>query len=144
MINFFFKDEKTNHICEVQLVHYTFMIIRKNMGAHASYAYFRTAIELLEYDPRWTEECALVDIFQETNGIGWLHKTGWCTSASVSSWHGVQRNSSGQTIGLYLSYNQLQGSFPKSLLKLKYLQYFDIEGNCLTGKYNCNIYCCLL
>ena len=60
------------HVCEVQLVHSQLYTIRKNMGAHATYAIFRAALELLEMlsvDPEeggdselaalaWTEDSA--------------------------------------------------------------------------------------
>jgi hypothetical protein len=38
----------SKHICELQLVHTQLYMIRKNMGAHASYAVFWAALELLK------------------------------------------------------------------------------------------------
>jgi hypothetical protein len=49
MINFYFEEDDVNqHVCEVQLVHSQLYMIRKNMGAHATCAIFRAALELLE------------------------------------------------------------------------------------------------
>jgi hypothetical protein len=48
LINFVFTDDPTDHVCELQLVHSKMMLVRKNMGAHSSYSFFRTANELLE------------------------------------------------------------------------------------------------
>jgi hypothetical protein len=48
MINFYFKDDDDQHICELQLVHTQLYTVRKNMGAHATYSVFRAALELLE------------------------------------------------------------------------------------------------
>jgi hypothetical protein len=54
MINFYFASDERKHICELQLVHMQLYNVRKNMGAHATYAVFRAALELLkmlEEDP---------------------------------------------------------------------------------------------
>jgi hypothetical protein len=54
MINFYFDSDERKHIFELQLVHMQLHNVRKNMGAHATYAVFRAALELLkmlEEDP---------------------------------------------------------------------------------------------
>jgi hypothetical protein len=54
MINFYFASDERKHICELQLVHMQLCNVRKNMGAHATHAVFRAALELLkmlEEDP---------------------------------------------------------------------------------------------
>ena len=48
LITFYFTDDPTKHVCEVQLVHSDMMRVRKKMGAHAGYTMFRCALELLE------------------------------------------------------------------------------------------------
>ena len=48
LITFYFEDDVTKHICEVQLVHADMMRVRKEMGAHKGYTTFRCALELLE------------------------------------------------------------------------------------------------
>jgi hypothetical protein len=50
MINFYFEDdeERSAHICEIQLVHAHLYSVRKNMGAHQGYNEFRAALELCE------------------------------------------------------------------------------------------------
>jgi hypothetical protein len=48
LANFVFLSDPTGHVCEVQLVHEKLMLVRKNMGAHESYSFFRSALELLE------------------------------------------------------------------------------------------------
>eukprot|EP00927_Polykrikos_kofoidii_P047026 TRINITY_DN41117_c0_g3_i1.p1 TRINITY_DN41117_c0_g3~~TRINITY_DN41117_c0_g3_i1.p1 ORF type:complete len:1149 (-),score=174.11 TRINITY_DN41117_c0_g3_i1:40-3048(-) len=45
---FFREGDGSGHICEIQLVHHQLMIVRKNMGAHKTYANVRSAAELLE------------------------------------------------------------------------------------------------
>jgi hypothetical protein len=48
MVNFYFEDDGNQHICELQLVHSQMFGMRKNMGAHKTYAQFRGAKEILE------------------------------------------------------------------------------------------------
>lgn len=48
LITFYFADDATKHICEVQLVHENMMTVRKEHGAHEGYTVFRCALELLE------------------------------------------------------------------------------------------------
>jgi hypothetical protein len=48
MVNFYFADDPSQHICELQLVHTQLFTVRKNMGAHETYAVFRAALELCE------------------------------------------------------------------------------------------------
>ena len=48
MLNFYFEDDEDGFLCELQLVHTQLYTVRKNMGAHGTYAVFRAALELLE------------------------------------------------------------------------------------------------
>ena len=56
MVNFYFASDGRRHICELQLVHTQLYTIRKNMGAHATYAVFRAAMELLRMVGEDSEE----------------------------------------------------------------------------------------
>jgi hypothetical protein len=110
LVNFVFREDSDRHVCEIQLVHAKLMLVRKQMGAHASYATFRSAAELLEADTRWTEECVLVELFNATNGISWKCKDGWCTRCPMAEWYGVEVNEAGTVTGLRLNCNQLKGT----------------------------------
>ena len=48
LLTFYFLDDPSKHVCEVQLVHTDMMRVRKQMGAHKGYSAFRCALELLE------------------------------------------------------------------------------------------------
>ena len=46
--SFTFVSDPDQHVCEVQLVHEGMLTARKHCNAHAAYAKFRSALELLE------------------------------------------------------------------------------------------------
>jgi hypothetical protein len=46
--NIRFHSDEEGHICEIQFVHDRMLVVRKQMGGHDEYNYFRSAIELLE------------------------------------------------------------------------------------------------
>ena len=46
--SFTFASDPDQHVCEVQLVHAGMLTARKHCNAHAAYAKFRSALELLE------------------------------------------------------------------------------------------------
>jgi len=48
MINFCFRNTKSKHICEMQIVHDNMMLVRSKMGGHSEYEQLRSASELLE------------------------------------------------------------------------------------------------
>jgi hypothetical protein len=55
-------------------------------------------------------ECsALKDIYENTGGSNWTNKTGWGTSASACSWHGVTCTS-GHVTSISLGNNNLTGT----------------------------------
>jgi hypothetical protein len=112
LINFVFNDDPAEHICEVQLVHNKMMLVRKNMGAHSSYSFFRTANELLEATDTegfWQEECALAELYCKCNGDTWIKRRNWCTPAPVCEWEGVKANESGHILEISLWSNKLDG-----------------------------------
>ena len=78
-------------------------------------------------------ECrALVVFYNATNGDGWLNKSGWLESPTVSNWYGVTVYE-GHVSGLDLSKNQLSGILPIELGDLTYLGYLGLNDNQLTG-----------
>jgi hypothetical protein len=92
VINFLFVDDQSKHICEVQLIHEKLVIARKNMGAYESYPFFRNALDLLETTDEtrsWAQECALVDLYNKSNGPGWAKRKNWCSGAPMHKWEGV-------------------------------------------------------
>ena len=103
-----------------------------------------------------TDSLALVDLYNATNGNGWINKTNWLTTQPVVTWYGItvsgnriytinlnSNNLSGflpSTIGnltglqsLQLDVNAISGSIPSSIGNMLTLQYFSIILNQLTG-----------
>ncbi len=79
-----------------------------------------------------TDSLALVDLYNSTNGPGWINHTNWLTQAPVSSWFGVFVDA-GRVYMLILSDNKLSGSLPSSLANLTGLQIMEFKRNQLTG-----------
>jgi hypothetical protein len=111
LINFVFTDDPHGHICEIQLVHDKLMLVRKNMGTYESYAFYRSAVELLEATDtrRWKEECALVELYVACHGPRWNLRGNWCSAVSVNLWHGIEVGQGRLIVSLNLSMNNLSG-----------------------------------
>lgn len=77
---------------------------------------------------------ALVRLYNSTNGSEWKSKAHWLSQAPLGAWYGVTADEDGRITGLDLSDNNLSGSLPSSLSKLKDLTTIDISNNTgLTG-----------
>lgn len=78
------------------------------------------------------DSLALVDLYNSTNGPGWLRNTNWLTSAPASTWAGV-----GLSVGrvgiLYLDRNRLIGTIPESIGNLTGMLSLYLNNNGLTG-----------
>ncbi|MBL8146525.1 MAG: tandem-95 repeat protein [Anaerolineae bacterium] len=76
------------------------------------------------------DECdALVNLYNSTNGPGWINKTGWLATNTPCSWYGVWCDG-GHVKGLYLPWNQLLGTLPEIPAQLENLH---LDGNQLSG-----------
>jgi Leucine-rich repeat (LRR) protein len=79
------------------------------------------------------KECqALVALYDSTDGENWTDNTGWKATKSPCSWDGVTCRSKHVT-GLSLKNNNLYGSIPKDLFKLKKLESLVLSDNNLDG-----------
>jgi hypothetical protein len=78
-------------------------------------------------------ECkVLVDLYNSTNGPSWYENTGWLATKEVCLWQGVECYN-GRVWGIELAGNNLDGSLPSSLGKLKAARYLNLPYNILTG-----------
>jgi hypothetical protein len=77
------------------------------------------------------DSLALVDLYDSTNGAGWLFK--WTLSSPVATWHGVAIDNSGRVTNLILDNNKLTGIIPTSIGNLKKLTKLELATNQLTG-----------
>ena len=46
MVNFYFNDDPTRHVCEAQVIHKSLMTARKGMAGHSDYTAYRCATEI--------------------------------------------------------------------------------------------------
>ena len=79
------------------------------------------------------ERTALIALYDKTGGTDWNNKTNWKTNRSISKWFGVETNTAGQVIGLWLIHNELSGKIPGELAQLSNLEYLVLDGNELSG-----------
>lgn len=80
------------------------------------------------------EEAALVDLYQATNGVGWVDSTGWLVDSDPCTWFGVTCDAGGSTVeALDLSANNLDGPLPPSLGDLSSLTALLLPHNSLRG-----------
>lgn len=83
------------------------------------------------------EECqALIDFYSGMNSPDWEEDSGWRTSLTPCSWHGITCRD-GRVVQLDLSYNHLNGS-PNTVAsifsRLTALQKFNLSGNNIDGQ----------
>jgi len=80
---------------------------------------------------------ALMDLHKSTNGPSWTRKDGW-GSGDVCTWFGVQCThdppGTSQVFSVTLSNNNLKGSVPESISKIKTLKVLELSHNELTGQ----------
>ena len=72
---------------------------------------------------------ALVGLYNSTGGSNWADNTNWLSQASLGLWYGVTTDADGKVTELNLSDNNLSGSLPSSLSKLKDLTTLDLSDN---------------
>lgn len=81
--------------------------------------------------PNAADSTVLVDLYNATNGAGWVNNTNWLTGP-VSTWHGVTVTA-GKITAVQLPDNNLMGEIPASIGTLNEVASIDLSGNSLTG-----------
>lgn len=79
-----------------------------------------------------SDSLALVNLYDSTNGPGWLHNTNWLTGP-VRSWYGITIDGNGRVTTMRLFANGLNGRLPHSLGNLTNLQNITLVGNSFSG-----------
>lgn len=82
------------------------------------------------------EKKVLLDFYESTNGANWTIK--WDLSRSISNWHGVGVEN-GKIVSLNLFNNNLTGTLPGSIGKLRHLKVFNVAFNAIGGNIPENI-----
>ena len=72
-------------------------------------------------------------LYGELDGPDWNRSDNWVTDQPPGSWYGVTTDSEGNVTGLHLPNNELAGSIPRELGKLRHLEILNLAGNSLWG-----------
>lgn len=80
-----------------------------------------------------TDRAALIALFLDAGGSGWVNSRNWLTDRPLREWHGVQTDATGRVIGLTLFSNGLAGKLPPELGDLTELRGLSLYGNSLAG-----------
>ncbi|MFC2126155.1 FG-GAP-like repeat-containing protein [Bacteroidota bacterium] len=100
-------------------------------------SYSNIAIGYSGPDTRIADSLSLVSFYYATDGPGWTNNSGWLVS-SLELWFGVTLFN-GRVTDINLSFNNLSGVFPVSVLDLDSLQQLILNYNMLTGNIPANI-----
>ena len=90
------------------------------------------------------ERAALVALYDATDGPNWVDNTNWLTDLPLGEWYGVETDTQGRVVGLYLSGRRgneaqqykshgLRGELPVELRNLTELESLNLSFNTLTG-----------
>lgn len=88
-------------------------------------------VDTTSYTPE-QEKRVLLDMYQGTNGHNWYNQSGWSTPNQTSHcyWYGITCHSNTSYVKtITMSYNNLEGSLPTTLWKLRNLLSLCITGN---------------
>ncbi|CBN79919.1 Hypothetical leucine rich repeat protein [Ectocarpus siliculosus] len=107
------------------------MIHFEQVFVFANVANFR--IPRPPYTMAQTDREALVALYTAIGGAKWRNNRNWNTSAALSQWHGVEVNSQGRVVNLFLWDNNLQGRIPTELGNLHMLDTLWLANNKLSG-----------
>ena len=75
------------------------------------------------------EREVLLDIYKSTNGHKWFKRNGWNSSKSHCSWYGITCHNNTYIKTIVLAYNNLDGSLPSNLWKIRNLMSLCTPGN---------------
>ena len=87
---------------------------------------------IVTYDKTFTpnqEREVLLDIYEATNGKQWYETTAWNSSTSHCDWYGITCHNNTYVKTIVLSYNNLDGSLPSNLWKIRNLMALCTPGN---------------
>ena len=77
--------------------------------------------------------CALIDLYEATNGGNWGNSNNWLTDKPLDDWHGVTANRDGVVSGLSFTLNNLKGEIPPEIAHLTELKTLNLFMNGLSG-----------
>ena len=93
---------------------------------------FHEEYPIFTYDTSFTPEQereVLLNIYTSTNGQQWYERDGWNSSLSHCSWYGITCHNNSYIKTIVLAYNNLNGSLPSNLWKIRNLMSLCTPGN---------------
>ena len=87
---------------------------------------------IVTYDKTFTpnqEREVLLDIYEATNGKQWYNTTAWNSSTTHCAWYGITCHNNTYVKTIVLAYNNLDGSLPSNLWKIRNLMALCTPGN---------------
>jgi Leucine-rich repeat (LRR) protein len=79
------------------------------------------------------DSLALVDLYNQTTGAGWINSYNWVSTAPVATWYGVTVRF-GRVTELGLTSNNLAGTIPSSIGNLTAVKGLNFSSNKITGE----------
>ena len=80
------------------------------------------------------DRLALTLLYEVTDGAGWIHDENWLTDLPLDHWYGVDVDEEGRVSELDLEANNLVGSLPADLSRLRHLGELNLIRNGLKGR----------
>ena len=75
-----------------------------------------------------SEQQALIDIYNSTNGNNWVYKQNWLTNSDACTWYGITCNSAKTNVeNIELQQNGLTGSLPNSIGNFPELNFLSLD-----------------
>ena len=79
------------------------------------------------------DRSVLAELYHATDGPNWKNNSNWLSDEPMGTWYGVETDAEGRVTNLILRNNQLTGSLPLELGRLKRLEILEVDRNHLTG-----------
>lgn len=104
-------------------------LISRSGSVHFQNAGQQFSMEVQITQDGLTERDLLMELYNEMDGEKWTHKYNWNSTQNISDWYGVTTNADGFVTAISLPKNNLTGTLPESITKLKELTSLDLSGN---------------
>ena len=118
---------------------FSFMVSGQSIGQSADRQRSSEASQIISSQERQ----ALVALYEATGGVHWTNQEGWLGNPGTEcGWYGVSCGGHTSTVGektivtgLTLAENNLHGTVPKAIDQLTRLEWLDLSGNRLSGRF---------
>ena len=89
------------------------------------------SVSVIETD---TDRELLTDFYHATDGPNWQDNTNWLTDEPLDQWHGIEVDTTGNVVSIWLNRNGLRGRIPAVLGNLAHLEVLGLVDNELSGE----------